>query len=54
MLKLHKTDFPYVRRRSVAINIPDKKFRNVSSQEIEKIIYSLNTKNPYGFDEIST
>jgi hypothetical protein len=34
--------------------LPDIKYRNTSTQEIEKIINSLKTKNSYGYEEIST
>jgi hypothetical protein len=34
--------------------LPYIKYRKISTQEIEKIINSLNTKNSYGYDEIST
>jgi hypothetical protein len=34
--------------------LPDIKCRNISTQEIEEIINSLNTKNSYDYDEIST
>ena len=34
--------------------LSDIKFRNTSTQEIEELINSLNTKNLYGYNKIST